>query len=469
MKSLLDRELFVLTGCWKDTHNTKKEAQMSAGLKLAVTGDTIITRKISVIEDDDFLALVKIIQGADIGYTHFESLVHDYEGPEIYPAADAGFAWMRSPRFVVEELKWAGFDIVSHASNHCMGYSYGGLMSTWKAFNDAGMAYAGTGMNLGEARDAAYVETSKGRVALISMCSSFTGWARAGEARRDMKGRPGLNPLRYHYAVDREQLEIIKQLATKFGWWITNCGQEWLFNPAGLHNAVYRLVEGKGVGVVPVADEGDVEGNLRSIRNAKRQADYVLVHLHNHEWDPDEGIQKPPKFTPPFARACIDAGADVFIAEGSHAPLRGIELYKNRVIFYDPGDFMTMSNTVTRLPADSYFRPGYSAEIRGWEATPADNLDAKSALPKPLNPPGGYRTAPFNAGVVGLCCLGNAGDLISLQLYPFTIRSQPRPRCGIPFMANPELGAKIIGYLGELSAPFGTKIEYQEGVGVVRI
>jgi len=114
----------------------------------------------------------------------------------------------------------------------------------------------------------------------------------------------------------------------------------------------------------------------------------VLVHLHNHEWDPEKGLSAPAKFITDFARACIDAGADVFIGQGSHSRLRGIELYKNKPIFYDPGDFMSMSDTVERLPADFYSSPGLSAEIRSCKATPADAFDARKALPKPLNPLG---------------------------------------------------------------------------------
>lgn len=442
---------------------------MGEGFQIAVTGDAIINRKISVNADDQFLSLVNIIRGADVAYTHFETLVHDYEGPEIYPAAEAGWTWMRSPQFIVEELKWAGFNIVSHASNHCLDYSYGGLMSTWEALKKAGMAYAGTGRHLGEAREAAYLETAKGRAALISMCSSFTGWARAGEMRRDLKGRPGLNPLRFYYRADPENLEAVKQLAIKLGWWVTRVGQEWLLNPAGLHNSVYRFVESQEPGIIPIANEDDVDGNLRSIGNAKRQADFVLVHLHTHEWDPEEGLHKPAKFVPPFARACIDAGADVFIGEGSHAPLRGIEMYSNKPIFYDLGDLFTMSGTVTKLPSDSYFRPGYNPEIRKWEATPADNFDSRAALPKPLSPPGGYRTAPVSGGVVGVCSFGQRGKLVSIKLYPFTFTHEPRSKTGIPLLADPETGRKIIDYLGKLSAPLGTKIEYKESVGFVHL
>src|SRR6185436_13042857 len=158
-----------------------------------------INRRISVYSDESFMSLVKIIRDADVSFTPLETVIHDYEGPEVYPAAEAPDTWMRSPRFIAEELKWAGFDLVSHAHNHALDYSYGGLFASWKALNEAGLVHAGTGRNLGEARAPAYLETSHGRVALVSMCSSFTGWTRAGETRSDSNGRPGLNPLRFYY------------------------------------------------------------------------------------------------------------------------------------------------------------------------------------------------------------------------------------------------------------------------------
>src|SRR4030042_63262 len=168
------------------------------GFTIAVTGDSIINRRVSVYSEERFLSLVKIIRDADVAYTHLETLIHDYEGPELYPAAEAGWTWMRSPSYVVDELKWFGFDMVSLACNHSLDYSYGGLFSTWKVLNEGGMPHAGTGRNLGEARQPAYVDTGKGRVALISIASSFTGWARAGQSRPDLQGRPGLNQLRFH-------------------------------------------------------------------------------------------------------------------------------------------------------------------------------------------------------------------------------------------------------------------------------
>lgn len=447
---------------------------MSTGFSVAVTGDSIINRRLSVYKENRFLSMVNILREADVAFTHLETLLHDYDGDGVYPAAEAGWTWMRSPRFVAEELKWAGIDIVSHASNHSLDYSYGGLSSTWKALDDAGLPYAGTGKTLGEARDAAYLETARGRVALVSMTSSFTGWARAGETRRDVKGRPGVNPLRFYYRVDPDTIEIIKQLAIRLGWWVTKADKAWLLNPAGIHNTIHKFVEGDEPGVVPVANEDDVDANVRSIRNARRQADYVLVHLHSHEWDPNEGLHAPPAFVPPFAKLCIDAGADIFIAEGSHAPLRGVEIYKNKPIFYDPGDFILMSNTVTRQPADFYWREGYDAAARRWEATPADGFDARSPLlhgPGQINPPGGYFAEPVLGAVIGLCSFGPDNNLVELKLYPVDVSMvrEPRSQSGLPMLAEPDLAKKLIGYMGELSAPFGTSIEYENGVGLVRL
>lgn len=441
---------------------------METTFTVAVTGDAIVNRRLSVHSEQKFLSLIEVLKGVDVPFTHLETVIHDYEGPEIYPAAEAGGTWMRSPGFVAEELKWAGFSMVSHASNHCMDYSYGGLSSTWRALDEAGIVHAGTGRNLGEAREAAYLDTPKGRVALVSMCSSFLGWARSGEATQELKGRPGLNPLRYHYVADAGTIEMLVKLATALGGWVLREGEEWLFNPPGLHNTIYRFEEGEGPGVTTMVDEEDAQGNLKSIENARRQADYVLVHLHNHEWDPEIGLSAPPKFVPPFARSCIDAGGDVFIAEGSHAPLRGIEIYKNKPIFYDPGDFFGMSNTVTRIPSEFYRRVRHFIQIPKWEARTADLFNARAALPPALYPPGGYYAGPVAGSVLAVCLFEQERKLTQLKLYPVTMtRGRPWSQSGLPLLAEGELAEKIIRHLAQLSIPFGTRIEFQDGLGLV--
>lgn len=442
---------------------------MDTDFTLAITGDAVINRRLSVRTEERFLSLVKILRDADVAYTQFETIVHDYEGDEVYPAAEPGRTPMRSPRFVVDELKWMGFDIVSLANNHCLDYSYGGLFSTWKALDDAGLPHAGTGRNLAEARAPVYLDTRKGRMALISMTSSFTRWSRAGQARPDVKGRPGVNPLRFHHVVDADTFQTLKQLAHKFGWSVRQMGKTILFNTPGANNSVTKFVQGDGTGVSTAIEEEDAEGNLRSIREARRQADCVLVHLHSHEWDADKGLYAPPRFAPPFARACIDAGADLFITQGCHHPLRGIELYRGKPIFYDPGDLMMMNNTITRLPSEVYGAHD-GLDGPGWEATPADLYDAREKRPPSPTRLDGFASERVpGAAVIAVCSFGEGWRLLEVKLHPVVLTQKPRSASGCPMLADDETGRRIIDFLTELSAPFGTKIEFKDGAGLISL
>ena len=65
--------------------------------------------------------------------------------------------------------------------------------------------------------------------------------ARAGEARSDMIGRPGVNPLRYHHQIDAETMETVVSLSRRLGSWVTKLDNEYVVNPAGLHNTLWRF------------------------------------------------------------------------------------------------------------------------------------------------------------------------------------------------------------------------------------
>ena len=82
---------------------------------MALTGDAIITRKLSVYNEPPFLEMIKLIRSADVAFTNFEMLLHDYEP---YPMHKSGGTYMRAEPSMAKELIWAGFDIVSTANNH---------------------------------------------------------------------------------------------------------------------------------------------------------------------------------------------------------------------------------------------------------------------------------------------------------------------------------------------------------------
>ena len=44
---------------------------------MALTGDAIITRKLSVYNEPPFLEMIKLIRSADVAFTNFEMLLHN--------------------------------------------------------------------------------------------------------------------------------------------------------------------------------------------------------------------------------------------------------------------------------------------------------------------------------------------------------------------------------------------------------
>ena len=60
--------------------------------------------------------------------------------------------------------------------------------------------------------------------------------------------------------------------------------------------------------------------------------------------------------------------------------------------------------------------------------------------------------------------------MTELKLYPISLGyKKPRPQRGWPMLAEPELGRKIIDDLKKFSAPFGTNIEFRDGIGIVAV
>jgi hypothetical protein len=57
-----------------------------------------------------------------------------------------------------------------------------------------------------------------------------------------------------------------------------------------------------------------------------------------------------------------------------------------------------------------------------------------------------------------------------LKLYPISLGyKKPRAQRGWPMLAAPDLAKKIIDDVITFSTPFGTAIDFKDGVGSVRI
>jgi poly-gamma-glutamate capsule biosynthesis protein CapA/YwtB (metallophosphatase superfamily) len=422
-------------------------AKVDAPFTLALTGDSIIMQRLQVFKEPEFTKLFDLIRGADAAFTNLETLFHDYEAP---PAHESGGTWMRTDPPILKELVWAGFDLVSRANNHAGDFGALGAQITSKYVREAGLVEAGVGNSLAEAREAKFLETPKGRVALISAASTFTPHSRAGNTRGDMPARPGLSPLRFTttYIVTPERLADLRRVASELSG-----------NPPGTGDTLNfggrRYVAGPKPGTRTEPNKQDVEEIARVVKSASALADIVIVSLHCHESGENRSL--PADFIPIFAKAVIDAGADVFVGHGPHV-LRGIEIYKGKPIFYSLSNFIFQNETVLRMPEDSYEE--YSL---GDDAQPADYLDARYDKDRRSFP----ADREYWDSVVAVT-KWDGGKFVEAELHPITLGYQtPRSERGRPKLASGQDATRILDMMVARSKAFGATVTVKGGVGVV--
>ena len=424
-------------------------AQTTERYTFALTGDSIITRALSVYEEPEFLEMIELIRGADVAFTNIEMLFHDYE---FYPMSAGGGTYMRAQPELAKELAWAGFDLGSLANNHSGDYGPPALLLTEKYVRDAGITAAGAGRSLAEAREAKFLETTDARIALISVASTFPEHAMASASRDDIPARPGMNPLRHEttYHVSRTRLEAIRDTMEELSMDPPEDGDSLRF----LRNR-FVLSETPGVKTEPNADDMEAIGMV--VRNASRQADYTIVTIHAHEGDGSRFV--PAQFLTKFARAMIDQGADVFVGHGPHV-LRGIEIYNGKPILYSLGDFLFQNETLQRLPYENYARFGLG-EDKGL----ADFNDARYK-----NDSIGFPATPEIWESVVAMPVFEGKRLVELRLHPISLGfGKPRTVRGRPMLADDTLSRKILTDLKRVSEPFGTEIDTVDGIGVVQL
>jgi poly-gamma-glutamate synthesis protein (capsule biosynthesis protein) len=428
------------------------QARQPADITFALTGDSIITRRLAVYDEPAFTRIINLIRGADVAFTNLEMLFHDYEP---YAMSSSGGTYMRAEPALVKDLVWAGFDLVSRANNHTGDYGVLGMNLTTKYVAEAGLVQAGVGQSLAEAREAKFLETPKGRVALISVASTFPDHSRAGRTRGDMPARPGLNPLRFETitTVTPDRLATLRTIAAEINGRPAPEGA----GATAVNFFGRRFTAGDKPGVTTVPLKEDLEEIAAVVQNASGLAEYTIVTIHAHEGGRDRLI--PADFLVTFARAMVDAGADMFVGHGPHV-LRGIEVYKGKPILYSLGDFIFQNETLLRLPSENYepYDLGGDKHVNDFNDArynfdksgfPADRMiwEAVVAVPK-------FR----------------GQQLLELALHPITLGfGQTRSVRGRPLFAEGELGQKILGDLVKLSGEMGTRITVRDGVGYVEL
>jgi poly-gamma-glutamate synthesis protein (capsule biosynthesis protein) len=293
-----------------------------------------------------------------------------------------------------------------------------------------------------------------------------------------------MNPLRVttSYTLDPQSFQVIRGVASKTGprasWQTPVPIGEKEFNFAG-----HKFMLADEIDVKHTINELDFQGNIKAISDARKLSDWVIVSVHYtraaHRLP--EGFspgEMAPKFIQDFAYACIDAGADVFIGHGPHRD-RGIEIYKNKPIFYSIGNFSLQSTLIRRQPQDLF------------EPWGLDVLASAPDLYEKREEPGRHffdTDYSWESMLVSTSFDRENGKLSQLKLYPITLGlwemnkeadtdiwakwkplKELRTKLGRPKLADKELGKKIIDRVARMSRPYGTEIEHKDGVGLVKL
>ena len=436
---------------------------------MVLTGESLISRRMSVFREEKFLELVRILRESDVSFTNAEMLFHNYEPA---PGVEHSGTWMRAEPALIGELKWLGIDAVSCAMNH--GYDFGeqGVMINIDNLDRYDMPHAGTGPTLTLARAPAYVDTPNGRVALLAACDHMqVPGGRAVDSRPDMRGKPGVNEFTVHpvSTVDAQAFQELKRISVELGWEARKQARlqsRWplhveidtetllYFGGDNRHPAM-RFQLGTGFQSNIVIDEADLEDTAKWIADARRMADWVIFSFHCGY--PGPTADAPPGHLVTLAKRIIDAGADVFVGHGPHRD-RGIEVYRGKPIFYSLGDFILQNDTVLRQPSVAYSR--YRLDQC---ATPADFYEARSG-----NQTRGQDVNKLLWQTVVARVEWKARKLTRIVLYPIDLGMRlPRGQRGRPVLAEGDMAQEILGRVKQMSAPLGTRIDIEENQGQI--
>jgi poly-gamma-glutamate capsule biosynthesis protein CapA/YwtB (metallophosphatase superfamily) len=183
---------------------------------------------------------------------------------------------------VIDCLSSVGVNLLATSNNHAFDLNTGGIVDAIDALRSRRIAFAGTGMNIAGASDAAVLSTPGRPVALVAFATG-----RVREGGMATPERPGVAEIRRSH--------------------------DGTLNPE------------------------DVERTLAAIRRAAAGGALVIAYQHNHYWEDPNWIT--PQWQRTLARACVDSGAALFVAHGTPL-LQGIEMYRGKPLFHGLGSFI---------------------------------------------------------------------------------------------------------------------------------
>jgi poly-gamma-glutamate capsule biosynthesis protein CapA/YwtB (metallophosphatase superfamily) len=417
-------------------------------LTLALVGDVAVSVPLDP-DAGDLRGVATILEQASLAVANFELAMA--ATPEALPAAVTGPpAWPRAVPTAARMLRALGVGAVSLANNHVLDAGADGLDVLQARLDEVGIAHSGAGRNLETAQRPAVVDTTEGRVAVVSVTLSFAPGTRAFPSQGDIAGRPGVNGLRYSRRLTVDDAAFAG-LAAAFPPALLRR------NPDGRSWDLHGLTVERGSvgGMRLVADRGDLEALAASVRHARAATDVVVVSLHAHE--PGNRVDEVPEIVREVAHLAVDSGADVVHGHGPHR-LRGIEVYRGRPIFYSLGNFVFPDRDLSPRAADVF-------------EDHATNVLSPVASADP--PVVDFSEDVWRQSAIALVRMEH-GAVSRVELHPIDlgvgvgvgVGEDMRTR-GLPRVAPPTIGSTILERLQRLSAALGATVSVNSGIGVV--
>ncbi|MBQ8808315.1 MAG: CapA family protein [Clostridia bacterium] len=338
-------------------------------MKFTAVGDLIIQRRIAQ-NFKGYDELSPFIMRGDARFFNLETTLNE-EG-ECFASQFSGGTYVRTTPKVLADIKKFGFNMTSFNNNHAMDFSYEGFLRTLKAVEDSGLVHAGAGRNLAAAAAPRFLETENGRVALISVNTSFAPPCIAGEQTKRVLGRPGINGLRLkeQFEVTDEEFKFIQNLADSTGVNVQrNIARKEGYYADLEENEIQfgemKFIKSNRTKWVREILKTDLERVRKAIEEALWQADEIIVSVHSHQLD-GNSKEDVSEFLKEFSHFCIDNGVSAVIGHGPHL-LRPIEIYKDCPIFYSLGDFVLQLYNVEFAPMEFYQKYSLTPENTVYE------------------------------------------------------------------------------------------------------
>ncbi len=255
-------------------------------LKIVAVGDILLGRGVEKrLEKENkdftypFLQVADILKKGDIVFGNLEESITD-STKSLVGINQGGKYVLKNKVKAFEGIKYAGFNLLSLANNHILDYYEKGLYDTIDILDRNGIAHAGAGKNMEEARKLAIVEKNGYKVGLLS----YTDMSEVL-----YKGNP---PLMFIAGKDK-------------------------------------------AGVAPTKTEYVME----DVAKARSKVDILIVSFH---WGKEESFDVLPSQRE-LSHKLLDSGVDIILGHHPHQ-FHGIEIYKGKPIVYSMGNFIFDQN-----------------------------------------------------------------------------------------------------------------------------